>query len=438
MTGGPRHRSGGEAPAHGDPAPFDISGPLPTGVTLLEASAGTGKTFTIAGLVARYVAEGTPLDRLLVVTFTRMATGELRERVRERLVTAAEGLSGALAGVPVDLSDDVLCALVDGSLDEIERRHDRLAKAIADFDAATIETTHGFCLHVLIGLGVAGDVEPDVTFVEDVRDLLDEVTDDLYIRRFWSHYESPPFPKRQALDIGRAVLANPSAEILPPLSDGPAPWAMRRRLARVVGEEIERRKRAARVITYDDLLTRLDRTLADPERGPAVCQWLRSRYDVALVDEFQDTDLVQWDIIRRVFGSGGSTLVLIGDPKQAIYAFRGADVSSYLGAAKEAATKATLVTNWRSDQGLIDAYDALFAGSKLGHEGIAYRTARAAPANAHSRLIGASGAPLRVRVVDRNDTGLTPRGYALQEAARALVAGDLANDVVALLSLIHI
>ena len=59
-----------------------------------------------------------------------------------------------------------------------------------------------------------------------------------------------------------------------------------------------------------------------------------SRYDVALVDEFQDTDLVQWDIIRRVFGSGGSTLVLIGDPKQAIYAFRGADVFSYLGAAE--------------------------------------------------------------------------------------------------------
>ena len=63
-----------------------------------------------------------------------------------------------------------------------------------------------------------------------------------------------------------------------------------------------------------------------------MARWLRSRYDVALVDEFQDTDLVQWDIMRRAFGVGdGSTLVLIGDPKQAIYAFRGADVFSYLG-----------------------------------------------------------------------------------------------------------
>ena len=65
--------------------PFDVCGPLPTGVTVLEASAGTGKTYTIAALAARYVAEGIPLDELLLVTFTRMATGELRDRVRERL-----------------------------------------------------------------------------------------------------------------------------------------------------------------------------------------------------------------------------------------------------------------------------------------------------------------------------------------------------------------
>ena len=75
-----------------------MCGPLPSGVTLLEASAGTGKTFTIAALAARYVAEGTPLERLLLVTFGRMATGELRERVRDRLVTAERGLAGALDG----------------------------------------------------------------------------------------------------------------------------------------------------------------------------------------------------------------------------------------------------------------------------------------------------------------------------------------------------
>ena len=65
---------------------------------MLEASAGTGKTYTIAALAARYVAGGLPLDRLLLVTFTRMATGELRERVRSRLVSVERGLGRALAG----------------------------------------------------------------------------------------------------------------------------------------------------------------------------------------------------------------------------------------------------------------------------------------------------------------------------------------------------
>src|SRR5438128_10019333 len=96
---------------------FDVCGALPEGVTVLEASAGTGKTFTIAALAARYVAEGLPLDRLLVVTFTRMATGELRARVRDRLVTAADGLQRALAGVPIDPDDHVLRFLAGGPRD---------------------------------------------------------------------------------------------------------------------------------------------------------------------------------------------------------------------------------------------------------------------------------------------------------------------------------
>src|ERR1700683_1818586 len=102
-VGGARVGEPARGPA--DPVPFDLAGPLPSGVTLLEASAGTGKTFAIAGLVARYVAAGTPLDRLLVITFTRIATGELRERVRDRLVGAADFLSEAPHGLPVDPAD---------------------------------------------------------------------------------------------------------------------------------------------------------------------------------------------------------------------------------------------------------------------------------------------------------------------------------------------
>ncbi len=94
---------GGEVPS------FDVCGPLPRGTTLLEASAGTGKTFTIAALTARYVAEeGLPIERLLVITFTRMATGELRERVRDRLVRAFNGLVDVLAGKEPPENDDIL------------------------------------------------------------------------------------------------------------------------------------------------------------------------------------------------------------------------------------------------------------------------------------------------------------------------------------------
>ena len=163
--------------------PFDVCGPLPAGVTVLEASAGTGKTYTIAALAARYVAEGTPLHQLLLVTFTRMATGELRER----LVSAEQALGRA----PAASDDAVVRLLADGPSDEVERRRARLARALADFDAATIATTHGFCQEVLGGLGVAGDVERDAEFVEDVSDLVDEVVDDLYVRRFFSS-GSPP------------------------------------------------------------------------------------------------------------------------------------------------------------------------------------------------------------------------------------------------------
>ena len=415
------------------PLPFDLSAPLPRGVTLLEASAGTGKTFTIAGLVTRYVAEEVPLERLLVVTFTRLATGELRERVRERLVSTSDALAVALAGGDVDLGDPVLAVLAEGAEQLVARRQERLAKAVADFDAATIETTHGFCLHVLVGLGVAGDVERGVTFVEEVPDLLDEVVDDLYIRRFGQRGDRPPFTRSTAAEIGRAVLANPSAEILPEESKADMASAMRGRLARRILAEVERRKRAAGLLTYEDLLSRLAEALVDPDRGPGVARWLRSRYDVALVDEFQDTDLVQWDIMRRAFGTGGSTLVLIGDPKQAIYAFRGADVHSYLRAGEEAASRCTLSVNWRSDQDLIDALDALFSGSQLGHPGIVYRRVTAAPPHLERRLRGAPGAPLRIRVVRRDDCGLTRQGFATVAGAREAVAADVAVEVVALL-----
>ena len=413
---------------------FDVCGPLPAGVTVLEASAGTGKTFTIAALAARYVADGVPLDQLLLVTFTRMATGELRERVRERLVSAEHGLERALAGaVPED--DDLVRLLAAGDRDQVRTRRELLARALAGFDSATIATTHGFCQEVLGGLGIAGDVESDTTFVEDIADLREEVVDDLYVRRF--HRDGmPQFGRAEAMEIARAAIENPAAPIEPADAPDDTIAAMRVRLAGAARRELDARKRRMAVMTYDDLLTRLSDTLAG-EGGEAAAARLRARYRVVLVDEFQDTDPVQWRIMQTAFGGGEVTLILIGDPKQAIYAFRGADVYAYIDAARTAGARATLEVNWRSDQGLIDAYDALFGGARLGHEGIAYPAVRAAPANRRARLSGAPDpAPLRVRVVPRDapTMGTTYRGYARLNLAREHVARDVAGDIVALLS----
>ena len=421
--------------AASDMHPFEVGGPLPAGVTVLEASAGTGKTFTIAALAARYVAEGTPLSQLLLVTFTRMATGELRDRVRERLVSAEQGLARILAGAPASARDEVVALLAQGSRGEVERRRARLASGLADFDAATIATTHGFCQEVLGGLGVAGDVQRDTAFVEDIDDLLAEVVDDLYVRRFHRR-DVPDFDREQALQIARLAVDNSAAPIEPEAAPEDSIAAMRRRLAGAAREELERRKRQMGVMSYDDLLTRLDATLAGAG-GAVAAERLRARYRVVLVDEFQDTDPVQWDILRRAFGEGGTTLVLIGDPKQAIYAFRGADVFAYLDAAQSADTRATLEVNWRSDQGLIDAYDTMFGGAKLGHKEIVYRRVRAADANQSPRLSGApESAPVRLRVVHRDEPGieLTRGGCAGNASAREHVARDLAADLVALLS----
>jgi len=416
-------------------AEFDLCGPLPSGVTVLEASAGTGKTYAIAALAARYVAEGNPLERLLLITFTRMATGELRDRVRERLVGCELELSRILAGAPDIGADPVVSLLATGSVREVQLRRDRLARAVADFDAATIATTHGFCQEMLAELGTVGDLEPGTAFVENVTDLVEEVLDDLYVRRFQGH-GSAPFARAEALEIARAAVLNPTAALEPSKAHPQTTAAMRFRLAVAVRKELDRRKRRMAIMTYDDLLTRLNDTLGG-ESGEAATERLRSRYGVVLVDEFQDTDPVQWQILHRAFATVGVTLVLVADPKQAIYAFRGADVYAYLVAAATASTRATLQVNRRSDQTLLDAYDALFGDARLGHPGIVYRWVTAAPAHQTPRLIGApSAAALRVRVAHRDESTieLTAKGFAQAGSAREHVARDLAADIVALLS----
>jgi exodeoxyribonuclease V beta subunit len=408
---------------------FDVCGPLPTGTTVLEASAGTGKTFTIAALTARYVAEGeAQLSELMLVTFGNAASRELRDRVRERLVSAERGLRDPGAARK-DERDPVLQLLADVPDDEAERRRERLARALAGFDEATIATTHSFCSQMLAGLGMAADADPTAVFVEDIDDLVREVVDDLYVRSFAGSTDPPFLSHADLVELGRRAVGSDRQATLWPLTDeGRA--GRRRRAAAAVRREVERRKRQVGLVDYDDWLSLLRDALADDSSGAVACDRVAARYRVVMVDEFQDTDPVQWEILERAF-HGRTALVLIGDPKQAIYAFRGGDVTTYLTAAAEATTEATLGTNWRSDACLLGALDLLFGGAALGHERIVVRPVDAA--HPEARLTGA-GAPLRLRRLGRAGHGRLWQGVPSVARLRDAVACDVAADVVDLLS----
>jgi exodeoxyribonuclease V beta subunit len=272
--------------------PFDLLGELPTGTTVLEASAGTGKTYTIAALVARYVAEGeATLDEMLVITFSRMASQELRERVRSQLVQARRALADP-AGVG---DDEFLRFLCDVDAAELRRRRERITDALADFDAATIATTHQFCQLVLRSLGVAGDTDAGVTLVDDLGDLVAEVVDDLYLQRFGGSAEVPPISRATALDLATKVVGNPHTRLVPEEYTPGTTEAVRVEFAGAVLAEMERRKRRLGILGYDDLLTRLAHALEQPD-APAR-QRMRQRWSVVMVDEFQDTDPLQAEIV---------------------------------------------------------------------------------------------------------------------------------------------
>jgi exodeoxyribonuclease V beta subunit len=406
--------------------PFSIRDPLPTGTTLLEASAGTGKTWTVGALVTRYVAEGhATLDELLIITFGRAASRELRERVREQLVEAERMLADPAEadGHP----NELIQLLTEGDAAVVAERRVRVRAALADFDGATIATTHQFCQIVLRSLGTAGDADAGAELVESLDDVLIEVVDDLYLARY-RHATAVPFSRDHALDLARRAVGDPQARIIPDEADPESEAFHRVSFARDARDELDRRKRALGLLSYDDLLSRLA-TALDGDDAPAREQ-MRRRWKIVLVDEFQDTDPVQWEVLDRAF-SKASTLILIGDPKQAIYAFRGGDVVTYLAAADTAPHQATLSTNWRSDKPLVDALRVTFGGAALGDPRIVVHPVAAA--QQISRLGGApSPAPLRLRVLTREDMGVSKLISAPK--ARERIAKDLAIDIGELLA----
>jgi len=407
---------------------FDLLGPLPEpgSTTVLEASAGTGKTFALAGLVTRYIAEGkATLDEMLLITFSRAATQELRDRVRRQISEALAAFDNPdLAG-----ENQVIRHLLAGTPRELADRKERLGDAVAGFDAATIATIHQFCNIVLDSLGVAGDSDAGVSLVESLDDLIVEIVDDLYLARFGKDRDEPPLAYKKALKIAREVVNNPSTELRPLDPDPDSYAAACIEFASAVRNEIEIRKRRQGILGYDDLLTRLADAL-ETDGSPARTRMSR-RWPIVMVDEFQDTDPVQWRVINHAF-TDVSTLILIGDPKQAIYAFRGGDIHTYLQAA-DTAEKQTMGTNWRSDAALVDRLQKVLRGTQLGDPRIVVRDVDAH--HTGTRLVGAPcGDPLRLRVVPRTPFGKSGDKMIGIDELRSFIGRDLAGDISALLA----
>ena len=407
---------------------FDILGPLPTGVANIAASAGTGKTFTLAALATRYVAEAdVAIGEILVVTFTRSAAAELKDRIRQRLVEA----EAALRADAADSGDELLEYLQS---QDRAQRHRRIEAALTDFDAATITTIHGFAQQALGSLGLAAPADPDAALVESSDELIQAACADVLARR--SLGGSVEIKLRDLVPIVSTVLSLPDVTIIP---DGETGVPLADEWVEVVTEilsHVKQARRSASVMAYDDILTQLRDAISpspghrgrtspgsvvgDSSAHTRVSATMSDRFPIALIDEFQDTDPVQWQIFSTLFAD--STLVLVGDPKQAIYAFRGADVHTYVEATSgENVASSSLKQNWRSDEALLQVLNALLRDSSFGDERIRYVPVGAAQPHLETRITHKGGKP-RPSVVIRSVEGPKPnKGPSLLRLGQPLL-----------------
>ena len=375
--------------------PFALFGDLPTGQVAIEASAGTGKTFTLAVLATRFLAErGIAPSELLIVTFTRAATAELRSRIRAQTVKAA----AALAGDATDFGKDELSAHL-AKRDREERRR-RLERAVGDFDAATVSTMHSFAAQVRSTLGLSSAIDPDTRLTTDVAKHVRHACADALATASATGVPLDQLPTLSELvQVTERYVGDPDMDLEPTVQRAGAtgPQLRLRDLVTASHANLVDRRLGSGTMGYDDVLSQLRNALVD-HASSAVVDALRNRFSVVLIDEFQDTDRVQWEIFSTLFGKGApdSTLVLVGDPKQAIYRFRGADISVYLRAVGEesGAARFTLATNWRSDGAAIRAMHAFFAGATFGDDAIAYVPVVSSEEHEHQRMTGRDAQPL--------------------------------------------
>lgn len=446
--------------------PFEVQTVPLSGKNLVEASAGTGKTFSIGILILRMILEKqVPLEKQLIVTYTNFAVAELQERIRAFIKEAYKAATGRPCNEP--LIQKLIAAAPDK-----EGLKDRLRAALLLLDEAPIMTIHGFCQQMLFefafetGQPFQLELQTNVdefidntinTFwrkelsllpvnmlelkdLEAIRKMLKElfakglagtyfsghhsIGDNLDINYYWTAMQQA---QAELAAKEAAILAYPvqhKTELLADLAQA-GKAAERAFVSKVEHPEqlfsealkgltkkdvaayfqklksgywqlfaeylalkttisaqtqlvtdvllllaqrdylplLKEKIRQSNVLTFDAMILNLHKAIV-LDHNEKLCTLIREKYKVVFIDEFQDTDILQFQLFKKLFvdqpEENEGTLFLIGDPKQSIYAFRNADVESYLYASTLVRNKYSMATNFRSSQSMIHAANHFF------------------------------------------------------------------------------
>ncbi|GLQ71481.1 exodeoxyribonuclease V subunit beta [Vibrio penaeicida] len=514
------------------------------GARLIEASAGTGKTFTIAGLYLRLLLghgeSGTShpcqltVDQILVVTFTEAATAELRDRIRAKIHDARLAFSRGGASSNDKKIDPVIQPLLSAISDHKEAAK-ILLQAERQMDEAAIYTIHGFCQRMLTQNAFESGSRFNHEFVTDETQLKAKVVADYWRRQFY------PLSMNLAAEIGKiwgapsALLKDVSRHLtgadieltvaplstniadlhqqnlskidelkaqwraaqddlqdlisssdvnkrsytkksLPTWLEQVAIWAASPTVDYVFPDKLEKfsqtmlnektpkgeppthpvfdlidefisqsvslrdpilahaiaecrvllakAKQRKNWLSFDDLLTQLSAAL-DADEDDLLAERIRTLYPVAMIDEFQDTDPLQYQIFSQIYvGQPQTGLFMIGDPKQAIYGFRGADIFTYIKARNEVQDHYTLGTNWRSSADMVMAVNRIFDFSDapfIYDEDIPFRPVNFSPKadSSHWFLDGVKQPALRFWLHEEEDGKPVTKGDYLSVMASA-------------------
>ena len=526
------------------PKAFDLVHSPLAGINLIDASAGTGKTYTICGLVLRLLVEkNLAIEQILVVTYTEAATEDLRGRIRQQLRQALDAMTAP--------TEDVFLQMYLPTITDHETAARRLSDALRSFDEAAIYTIHGFCQRMLLENSFESNTLFDTELVPDNSSLIKQIIEDFWRRIFsessdlFSLYAAAKLTPDALQDFLAPLLPHPFLQFIPAvefdagcghLSDteekyaaefrnvcrewtanrseicsdllqsprfnrttynkaavtniisdmdamaaacNPSPHlfekfdllssgrikagtkvketplilpfyehceklvqtrdkllsqydncvlALKKNLFDSLPHELNILKARDNVFSFDDLLRRLHKALTGAS-GSLLAQAIANKYPAALIDEFQDTDPLQYQIFKAIYRNG-SLLFLIGDPKQAIYSFRGADIHTYMDAAAGSPlAHHTLGVNYRSDPRLVDAVNTLFCRAKdpFIYEAISFQPVAAAQKKDREFLTidGQQEEPFVLLFLGRNSA---PEEASSSEPQKSKISKTLARD----------